>query len=224
MPLENFMRLKLNERKEILETACRQLANEPCDKLRAGRPGDGAPISGSEFYPYFYNRRDLLRCLQYYLYDSVLGDFLCCLQAEEGDFQEACIRAVGRMKEEERWEIYASLCRRFTEDEEYQETAADTAREYRESGKVREFIGACYEMLAPEKYGALEREKLECGLMLVGDIVLYALFTYEADSTDGEWEALLRRLQSIGQGLQKLSSEQKKDSLSKKQAERKPET
>lgn len=44
-------------------------------------------------------------------------------------------------------------------------------------------------------------------MMFVSDIVLYVLLTYEADSMDGEWEGLLYRLRTIGQGLQHISSD-----------------
>lgn len=223
MPSELFRRLKFYKRDAILEAACMELGDEACDKVQVGRIAARMQISRSAFYSYFYNKRDLLCCLLCYLYDSVLADFLYCLQLEEGDFQEACIRAVGKMKENGKWKLYAALCRRFANEEEYQEIAVDTATEYCESGKVRAFIEACYGLLDPERYGALEQEKLECGMLLVLDIVLYALLTYEEDSTDEEWKALLYRLRIIARGLQRISSEQRNDSVYKKQAERKPE-
>lgn len=207
MPSEIFMRLKFHKRNAILEAACMELADESCNHLQAKRLAARMQISRSTFYSYFYNKRDFLCCLLYYLYDSVMSDFLHCLQAEEGDFQEACIKAVGKMREDRKWELYASLCQRFINEEEYQEIAVYTGKEYYESGKVRAFIEACYGLLDPEQYGALGQEKLECGMILILDIVLYALFTYEADSTDEEWESLLCRLRMIGRGLQRLSSE-----------------
>ena len=216
MPSEKFMRLKFYKRNAILEGACMELADESCVNLRISRLVIRMNISRSAFYSYFHNKRDLLCCLLYYLYDNVLADFLNCLQAEAGDFQEACIRAVNKMKENGKWELYASLCRRFTYEKEYHEIAVYTVKKYYESGKVKEFIEACYERLAPEKYGSLEPDKLECGLMFVSDIVLYVLLTYEADSMDGEWEGLLYRLRTIGQGLQHISSDPPNYSVYKK--------
>lgn len=209
MPSEIFMRLKFHKKNAIMEAACRELADESCNNLQIGRLAARMQISRSAFYSYFHNRRDFLCCLLYYLYDSVLDDFLYCLQTEDGDFQEACIRAVSRMKEDKKWELYASLCQRFINEKEYQEIAVDTVKEYHESGKIREFTEACYGKLDPERYGFLEKDKLECGIILVLDIILCALYTYGADSTDEEWEALLCRLRIIGRGLQRLSSEQK---------------
>lgn len=224
MPSDIFIRLKFHKRNAIMEAACKELADEACDNLQVGRLAARMQISRSAFYSYFYNRRDFLCCLLCYLYDSVLADFLYCLQAVKGDFQEACIMVVSKMKEDKKWEQYASLCQRFINEKEYQEIAVDTVKEYHESGKVREFTEACYGKLDPKRYGFLEQDKLECGIILVLDIILCALYTYEADSMDEEWEALLRRLRMIGRGLQRLSSEQKIYSVYKNQAERKPET
>ena len=209
MPSEIFMRLKFHKKNAIMEAACRELAEKTCDHLQVGRLAARMQISRSAFYSYFYNRRDLLRCLLYYLYDSVLADFLYCLQTEDGDFQKACIRAVSKMKENKKWELYAFLCQRFINEKEYLEIAVETVKEYYESGKVKRFIEACYGMLDPERYGALEQENLECGMILVLDIILCALYTYEADSIDGEWEALVYRIRIIGRGLQRLSSEKR---------------
>lgn len=207
MPSEIFMRLKTDRKNAILEAACEGLADEPCDNMQVGRLAARMKISRSVFYSYFYNKRDFLCCLLYYLYDSVLADFLHCLQAEKGDFQEACIRAVSEMKEDKKWEQYAFLCQRFMNEEEYQDIAVYTVKKYYESGKVREFFETCYGMLDPERYGGLEQEKMEYGMTLVLDIILCALYAYEADSADGEWEALLCRLRIIGRGLRRLSSE-----------------
>lgn len=209
MPTNTFMQLKDQKRSEILEAACMELAEGSCNNLQVSRLAARMQISRSVFYSYFHSRRDLLCCLLYYLYDGVLSDFLDCLQAEDGDFQEASIKVVSQIKEDGKWKQYASLFWQFINEIKYQELVADTVKEYYESGKVREFVGACYEMLNPEKYGGLEQEKLEYALLLVMDIVLYAFLTNEADSKDEDWEALLYRIRVIGRGLQHLSSERR---------------
>ena len=161
-------------------------------------------ISESDFDLYFHDRRDLLCCLLYYLFDSVQTEFLHCLQAEDGDFQEACIRNICEMKKNGKWELYASICEGFIYETYYRKLAVYAAKRYYETGKITEFMETCYEMLDPGRYGALEQEKLETGMKLILNIVLYGLVT---DNTDEEWETLLCRVRAIGQGLERLSSE-----------------
>ena len=98
MPTENFIRLKLHKRNAIQKAACIAIADSSCHHLQNSKIAARMQISESDFDLYFHDRRDLLCCLLYYLFDSVQTEFLHCLQAEDGDFQEACIRNICEMK------------------------------------------------------------------------------------------------------------------------------
>lgn len=100
--------------------------------------------------------------------------------------------------------MYASICEGFIYETYYRKLAVYAAKRYYETGKITEFMETCYEMLDHGRYGALEQEKLETGMKLILNIVLYGLVT---DNTDEEWETLLCRVRAIGQGLERLSSE-----------------
>ncbi|GAA0801576.1 hypothetical protein GCM10008910_31470 [Faecalicatena orotica] len=207
MPTEKFIHLELHKRNAILKGACMAIADSSCYLHSGSKLAARMQISESDFDSYFYDMRDLLCCLLYYLFDRVLDDFLLSLQAEGGNFQEACIRNIREMKKTGKWELYASICERFVYETYYQRLAAYAAERYYETGKITKFIETCHGMLDPARYGALEQEKLKKGMKFVLDIVLYGLVTCEADDTDEEWEALLCRVRSIGQGLERLSSE-----------------
>ncbi|QBE98096.1 hypothetical protein PMF13cell1_03662 [Blautia producta] len=206
MPTENFIRLKLYKRNAILKAACIAIADSSCHHLQTSKIAARMHISKSDFDLYFHDRRDLLCCMLYYLFDSVQADFLLCLQAEDGDFQKACIRNICEMKKTGNWGLYASICERFIYETYYRKLAVYAAERYYETGKITEFMETCYEMLDPGRYGALEQKKLETGMELVLEIVLYGLVTCDTNNTDEEWEALLCRVREIGQGLERISS------------------
>lgn len=176
MPSENFLDLNRTKKQAIQEAMCREFLEKPYAEVKASRLAEQAGISRASFYQYFVDKADAFQYVFSVSMKEFLNRIIQSLKQQGGSFFYGFQSLLEELFEDDSGIAYYGLLRKSVTEKECREIAVRVDQQVHDTGEFRKYIHLCYEVLDPERYPALDEEKV-AHLMEMGIMILHSMIS-----------------------------------------------